>query len=75
MPHQNLTEILDKFNACKPMGCDPAFITLCSSGDPTDLISGIFFFPGLPCSHGGKNETCTFASIFQLVYKFSFPFD
>lgn len=33
-----------------------------------------YLFPGLPCSYGGKNETCTFVSIFQVVYKFSFPF-
>lgn len=41
----------------------------------TPQISFHFFFPGLPCSHGGKNETCTFAIIFQLACKFSFPFN
>ena len=77
MSHQNLAEVLDKLSTCKSVGCHPAFITLCGGGDPADRISGFcfIFFPGLSCSHGGENETCTFASVFQLAYKFSFPFD
>lgn len=37
--HQNLAEILDQLSSCKPLG----FVTFCSSGHPTGLISGIFF--------------------------------
>lgn len=43
MFHQNLAEVPDKLNACKPMGCGPAFVTICGGGDPTDFISGYAF--------------------------------
>lgn len=43
MCHQNLAEIVDRLNACKPMGCDLAFLTLCGNGELQ--ISFQFRFP------------------------------